>query len=213
LKRKEYYVPLEYLKDISLRKYPFYNVGSMRLSVSGEYLSLFKKNNQPVVYARTIYLKYVNDLTDVADTIDYILLKEGRSKDTQSGWDHTVQMEAQPALSNHLFTLDGLLRLIIPPLQIFLIAMILSVRSTSYILEKDRVLVWSGIFYRSRKSILYKKIDHFNRQQGAMNKFFGNGTIDIHTEGSGQIEMRISNISEWQEFYNKLSELYDSSLR
>jgi len=87
-----------------------------------------------------------------------------------------------------------------------IIALIVRIKMISYEIQFFRIIKKSGIFYKTQVSIIFSKIDHVNKNQGLVNKIFDNGNIFIQTVASEETEMAINNVSNYQEFYEKLRE-------
>ena len=84
-------------------------------------------------------------------------------------------------------------------LMIGLTIWIIKVKFYDY--QKDRVLFKSWIIYKQLHSILYKKFNYVESNQGFINKIFKNWNIKIYTLWSGSVDMSIKDIDNYKEVY------------
>ena len=85
---------------------------------------------------------------------------------------------------------------------------VLRVRAKTYFIQSYRVVKKSGVIYKSQKSVVFSKIDHINKGQGALNKLFKNGSVVINTTGSSRPELVLTNLPSFAEFYEELKKHY-----
>ena len=75
-------------------------------------------------------------------------------------------------------------------------------------MQSYRVVKKSGVIYKSQKSVVFSKIDHINKSQGALNKLFSNGNVVVNTTGSSLPELVLTDMSKYSEFYEELKKHY-----
>jgi uncharacterized membrane protein YdbT with pleckstrin-like domain len=215
LVRTKYYAPLNYIKDIETTKYPFSHHGSLKFNIAGEQIVTEgnQGNQQPSFTSNSFVVKYLADIENLDQKIDKVMFVRPSatefSVEEYKSWSQKKHLSAKPALSNTL--IPGMVFIIFPPILILVFLRTLQLYFVSYELQSDRIIRKSGVIYRRQMSILYKQIDFINSYQGLFNKIFDNGTLTINTEGSGKVEMFIINISEWQQFYEKLKHFYENA--
>ena len=75
------------------------------------------------------------------------------------------------------------------------------------ICELDAAMEW-GVFFRQRKTVCYHQFDFIKNEQGAVNKIFGTGNVNIHTTGSSMVEINFYALPNYNEFETKLKQRY-----
>lgn len=212
---ENYYALYENIKNIRTTKYPFSKYGTIYYDISGEQIVQSGKNR--TVVSNSFSINYVKDIGIKNTLLDLIFVNKPDSKEIESMEKNISKfiekpiIYSKPDLGNTLFPLI-LISVIIFPLILLLPLTIplavLSLKATSYSIEKNRVTKKYGIFYKNQVSILFRKIDHVNSGQGMINKMFGNGNITVNTLGSSSAEMIISDIRNYNEFYEQLKKMY-----
>ena len=89
---------------------------------------------------------------------------------------------------------------------IMLILWLVSVYFERYRLESQRVIKFSGIFYKTRETILYEKMNFINKNQWILGKICGNGNIEIFTLGADVLDMNLPEIDDYINVYDILRE-------
>ena len=89
---------------------------------------------------------------------------------------------------------------------IMLILWLVSVYCERYRLESQRVIKFSGIFYKTRETILYEKMNFINKNQWILGKICGNGNIEIFTLGADVLDMNLPEIDDYINVYDILRE-------
>ena len=74
-----------------------------------------------------------------------------------------------------------------------------------YLLEKDRILLWSWIFYKSKKTILYDRLNFVEKNQWFFGKLFWNWIVQIYTVWSWSVDMIFSDTEDFKTLYEKLN--------
>ena len=87
-----------------------------------------------------------------------------------------------------------------------LIIWLVSVYMQNYRLEPQRVMKFSGIFYKTRETILYEKMNFINKNQWILGKICGNGNIEIFTLGADVLDMHLPEIDDYIKVYDTLRE-------
>ncbi|MBA2661550.1 MAG: PH domain-containing protein [Bradymonadaceae bacterium] len=126
-----------------------------------------------------------------------------------SEFDTTTLRTAQRAVSNALVRLVVTSFILLPLVALLPFTVALSVaraRRTRYVAQSRRVVATWGLIYRSRKTILYNRIDHLTTSRGLLNKMFGNGNVGVATVGSNVTDMVLAEIKDHQGFYSIVEE-------
>lgn len=86
--------------------------------------------------------------------------------------------------------------------------LIVYVRSIQYILDEQKVIRSSGVFFHKKLAIHYQDIDFIGKKYGVLNKMFGTGNITINTVGSSKTDLTLANLSDVESFYSMLKDNY-----
>lgn len=78
------------------------------------------------------------------------------------------------------------------------------IKSISYILLNDKLLKIYWIIYKTKKSMLFHRINMVEKNQWVINKIFSNWIIKIFSKGSSSSELNIINVKEYNELYIEL---------
>ncbi len=218
--KREYYVDYDDVKDVTSTRYAGLDSGTLTMGVAGE--SKGEGENQ-VRRSYEVRVKYVNNLFERDEVInDRIGLKKWEPEVLQ-----TSAPEPKNSLAGAVIACGVLMGLVgggtaatIPAytlpaaggvLALFLPIFVGSYWSASVIefrITPRGIVRESGIFYRTRQTILSENIDHIDRGEGILNKCFGNGTIQIYTAGSSRKEMQLSNTPDYRQLYEQIQDLY-----
>ncbi len=77
-----------------------------------------------------------------------------------------------------------------------------------YHVEKLRVAMDWGLFWKARKTVCYRHIDFIRAHEGLFNKIFGTGDIHVHTTGSSFVELALEALPEYAPFEEELKKHY-----
>ncbi|MCD6229734.1 MAG: PH domain-containing protein [Candidatus Diapherotrites archaeon] len=223
-----YFVLRDDIKDISTVKYPFSQSGSVQFNIAGE--RVVQQGKTAVVISNSFKVDFIEDVSSKDELIDLIFYRNPNAQEVkdierniQAYVEESTQvLTAKPDVSNTivvwgvpavvvtlLFVL--FLQFLIPLLLVLPVVVLLavwSVKVRSFSIEPYRVVEKSGILYKKQTSILFRKIDHLNVNQGMLNKMFGNGNVSVNTTGSSTAELVVVDIPDYREFYDKLKECY-----
>ncbi|MCF7861994.1 PH domain-containing protein [Candidatus Woesearchaeota archaeon] len=212
----EYYYSLyNNIKDIRTLRYPLSDHGNITFNVAGEHMETQGKNQ--ILMSNKFTIEYVSGIRSKDELIDMIFYSRPDASQVSHIEENINQymqkpvLTARPAVANLLSAATLICIVIFPLLVIYpfiAVYIIWKQKVTSYHIESYRVLQKSGIIYRSQLSILFKKIDHINSNQGMFNKLFRNGNIIINTAGSSLAELVASDLPNYQQFYETLKEKY-----
>ena len=236
--QKSYFVRYDNVKDVTTIHYPFSSKGILRFNVAGERVQKGQKGQQSVRPYNFVmnYVPDIGVKDDLIDHILLYRSSSKDIKEFVDGGHRVSQHElwsGRPSLKNPiLITIvililpnigsiysilrlrgkeDGLLVvlgsiLLINSAILAIIAVITLVKC--YIIENNRVLKRSGIFYREQTSVVFEKIDFLNNSRNLINKIFGNGNVTVHTVGSSRPELDLKNITDHMNFYERLQRVY-----
>ena len=223
-----YFVLRDNIKDITTVKYPFSQSGSVQFNIAGE--RIVPQGKTTAIISNSFRVDFIEDIGIKDELIDLIFYKNPdarKIKEIEQNIniyveESTAVFTTKPVLSNTLLifgipaaiiTLVFVLAapFLIPlllALPVVLLLAVLSVKAMSFSIESYRVVAKSGIVYKKQTSILFRKIDHLNVNQGLLNKMFGNGNVSVNTTGSSSAELVIVDVPDYREFYDKLKGLY-----
>ncbi|MBD3203463.1 PH domain-containing protein [Candidatus Woesearchaeota archaeon] len=209
--KKFYYCLLDNVKDIKISRYPMSNKGSIKFNIAGEHSGAGQKKSGKAI-SNSFTISLVSDICQKEELIDMIFYKKPSKQEIEEiNRKQEKILEARPALANSLAGLIFVSVLIFPLITFLPITLpltVLYIRNKKYVIQEYRVYLEEGIIYRSQKSVVFTKLDHINKTQGFLNKIFSNGNIIVNTTGSRTAELTLSNIKNYEEFYEKLKEHY-----
>ncbi len=78
--------------------------------------------------------------------------------------------------------------------------------NTNYVITTTAVYKKRGIFSRSVQRVEFDKVQNTSYQQSMMGSYFGYGTVEIATAGTGGVEMRFRNVESPREVQTKINE-------
>ncbi|MFT4283140.1 MAG: PH domain-containing protein [Candidatus Woesearchaeota archaeon] len=184
------------IKQMITSKYPMTDKGTNIFNVAGETSVASNQGNIPV--PNKFEIRYNNNALDFHEEIDGSFESLKNEKEL---------MHKKPSLGNDL-TITSIISLVLWPLITIIPVVILKLRRTNYYLTTKRLIEIKGIFFKNKKSVLHKKIDHVRNKQGFLNKIWRNSTISIYTTGSSLPELQIRNITNYNKFYKEVEKLY-----
>ncbi|MBF0913972.1 PH domain-containing protein, partial [Candidatus Gracilibacteria bacterium] len=214
------------IKSVEAVKYPFSSAGTIKLDVAGD-VAIKDQKSQSISFAGIeIKAKFLENIYNLQNKIDSILGKRTVSeeileKSGQSIWNSTFILiilfiaiiigfiYLSIILSSELNSeeISGLKVIgvnVIISAFIILAIRIWYIKSKYYLLQKDRVLTGSGIINKSKKTILYDRINFVEKNQGLLGKIFGNGIVQIYTVGSGNVDMVLEDSKDFRKLYDNL---------
>ncbi len=213
--KKFIYVPYENVKDITTIKYPASKMGSVKFNIAGE--TAIKTKNGTTYVSNGFKIRYIENIKTKDELIDNILFYRPSSAEITSFEDKIKDYKpkiikiSKPDLANILVPAI-LVSVVIFPLLVILpitiIGIVWTIKVKSYTIEDYRIMYKSGIIYKRQQTIVFRKIDHIKLNEGMLNKMFSNGSITVNTIGSSMSEMKITNVSDYKEFYEELKKHY-----
>lgn len=78
--------------------------------------------------------------------------------------------------------------------------------NTNYVVTTTALYTKSGILSRSVQRIEFDKVQNTSYQQSMVASYFGYGTVDIATAGTGGVEVRFRNVAEPREIQTLINE-------
>lgn len=78
--------------------------------------------------------------------------------------------------------------------------------NTNYVVTTAAVYKKTGIFSRNVQRIEFDKVQNTSYQQSMIGSYFGYGTVDIATAGTGGVEMRFRSVAEPREVQTLINE-------
>jgi uncharacterized membrane protein YdbT with pleckstrin-like domain len=211
----QYFVNYNDIRGIVTTQYPWSTRGELKFKVSGEHTVGAGKNK--VSSSNEFYLSFIENIPAKDELVDLILEQKEDFRKMEQIEKNIDQYREEdiitsgPNVFNDIISTITFSVIILPfaiLLPITLPVRILKAKKKSYHLRSYRVLKKWGILFRKQQSIVFRKIDHINKNQGFLNKMLNNGNITINTVASSSTEMSLSNMSGYEEFYEKIQEIY-----
>ncbi len=212
------YSLLRHIKWIKTTKYPLSVNGNISLNIAWEEKVAEQKTKKITIFSllqwsdavwgivssNTFNAKYIQNIFNTHDSVDSILNlapinNEVLETAKQDIWNTILGLVILFVILS-VFTMWFAL---IPGLIIIAIT-IWMIKVKYYNFEKDRVLFGSGIIYKKRHSILYRKFNFIDKNQGMVNKIFKNGNVWVYTLWSWEKEMWIKDIDNYTAIYDLL---------
>lgn len=78
--------------------------------------------------------------------------------------------------------------------------------NTNYVITTTAVYKKTGIFSRSVQRVEFDKVQNTSYQQSMIGSYFGYGTVEIATAGTGGVEMRFRNVEAPRERQTSINE-------
>lgn len=215
-----------YIKWIKTTKYPLTNTGSIYINIAGEQI-VNTWQWWKVSISNYIQIDFVQNVFDYVDQVDSLLSNTPLDKSILKEDKPCLSNTLVPAgifvgvivlliffaTNIELTWFDGIFDNITNNL-IWFIALLIGVAFLGILawyikvqffrLEWSRAIHRYWIIYKTYHSIRYERIDFVESYQGFWNKVFGNGNVFVYTLGSSATEMKISDIEDYQNFYQKL---------
>ncbi len=215
LHKRYFYATFNNIKDISTNKYPGSSKGVLTFNVAGDLVFTGKRSGGGGAYIFTMeFVDGISDMDEIVDLIFHHQPSKGQVRELVSNlqkYSPEPIFTAQPDVRNSLtntFLISVLIFPLAPLLPLSLLCAYWYAKSSYYIIEPYRVVHKYGIIFKKQKSIIFKKIDHINVEEGAINKLFGNGNIKVNTIGSSTAEMVLRNLHDYEKFYETLDNYY-----
>jgi len=222
----KYYSLYDNIKDIATTKYPLSSLGTIKFNVAGE--KIVKTKNGQSISPHGFRMNYMEDISNKDELIDLIFFKRPSAQEVQkmlqdiSAYSEKPILSVKPRLANSMLVtlvvlvlsmfvtiaIPVIMFLLLPAFAVIIIWVFLYVKAKTYFIQSYRVVMKSGVVYKSQKSVVYSKIDHINKSQGALNKMFHNGTVVVNTTGSSMPELVLTDMSKYAEFYEELKKHY-----
>lgn len=79
-------------------------------------------------------------------------------------------------------------------------------KNTNYVITTTAVYKKTGIFSRSVQRVEFDKVQNTSYQQSMMGSYFGYGSVEIATAGTGGVEMRFRNVASPREVQTTINE-------
>ncbi len=214
LAKRRYYARYSNVKRTKVTRYPGGADGDLEIFVAGEeelQQSVPQQKNQqrsmkPCAFS-TGFLPAVGDQGLLLD--DILCGRVEPASQAVAATPLEVLLEARRSVGNAIVKLLFLSIILFPlivllPLTIPLTA--IAVKRWRYRVEAARIVVSSGIFYRSEMSILLDRVDSLQQSQGPLNKLFRNGNVSIMTAGSSKPDLNLIDSPAYLKMYEVIRE-------
>lgn len=214
LSKRRYYARYSNVKRTKVTRYPGGSDGDLEIFVAGEeelqQAIQQKKSQQRTLKPCSFTTRFLPGVRDQGLLLDDILC--GRvepAPQAVAAAPLEVLLEARRSLGNAIVKLLFLSIILFPlvvllPLTIPLTA--IAVKRWRYRIEAARIVLSSGIFYRSEMSILLDRVDSLQQSQGPLNKLFRNGNVSIMTAGSSKPDLNLIDSPAYLKMYEIIRE-------
>lgn len=214
LAKRRYYARYSNVKRTKVTRYPGGADGDLEIFVAGEeelqQSVPQQKGKQRALKPCSFTTRFIPGVSDQGLLLDDILC--GRVEPTPQAVAAApleVLLEARRSVGNAIVKLLFLSIILFPlivllPLTIPLTA--IAVKRWRYRVETARIVLSSGIFYRSEMSILLDRVDSLQQSQGPLNKLFRNGNVSIMTAGSSKPDLNLIDSPAYLKMYEIIRE-------
>lgn len=211
--KQHIHVRYDNVKKVESTRIPLTDQGTFKVYVAGE--RVVQQQNQQnnaggglkMPYTlQGLYIEGIDAKVDAMDALMLGLIEPSQITGVHEQGDDVVST-SHPAFANEVVVL-AIVGLFFPPLWLLIPIIIWQVKMRRYEVETDRVVVRSGILFKSSVSVLYNRIDSIQQNQGALGKAFGNGRVTILTAGSSMPDLVVANVPDYQEVYATVREHY-----
>lgn len=219
--QKKVYSLFKNIKWVNSIKYPFSNDGNIFIDIAWDVVISWKNWQKFSIWWRKIFWEYLENIYELQDKIDAILNrkdlnKEVLEKSKQSILNSVVLQLlifilfliwfiSVSILKNlNLLNFKTIIWFFLFFIFIFTWISIWYIKSKFYEIQKDRILVWAGIFYKSRKTILLDRVNFVEKNQGFWWKIFKNWIIKIYTVWSSFVDLILSDSNDYKKLYDRL---------
>ena len=169
------------------------------------------------IISNRIYINFIKDVFGTFEETEKILNEEEVEKESiltsrQDIWNSifvfvliaiimVVWLNSVFLPSDSTWTMTMISALIVVIFSIIIGIIVWVIKAKFYDYQKDRVLFNSGVIYKNKHSILYKKFNYVEFNKWFINKIFKNWNIKIYTLGSWKVDMSIKDIDNYKEVY------------
>ena len=211
--KQRIHVRYDNIKKVESTRIPLTDQGTFKVYVAGE--RIVQQQNQQNAGAgglkmpyslQGLYIEGIDAKVDALDALMLGLIEPNQIDGVHEQGDDVIST-SHPAFANEVVTL-AIVGIFFPPLWMLIPLIIWQVKMRRYEVETDRVVVRSGILFKSSVSVLYNRIDSIQQNQGALGKAFGNGRVTILTAGSSMPDLVVANVPDYQEVYATVREHY-----
>lgn len=140
--------------------------------------------------------KQVSDRAEACPKCGFPVRKELALRKRGSHADDEVLAEVSPAV----FGRSPLLHMIVAPLCLVLVGLViyavewLRCRATRLIVTRSRTILHAGLLARKTNEVRHEDIRNIQVIQGAFDRIFGLGTLELSSAGQGDVEIRVSGL-------------------
>lgn len=214
LSKRRFYARYSNVKRTKVTRYPGDGAGDLEIFVAGEeelqQSVSQQKGKQRTLKPCSFTTRFLPRVRDQGLLLDDILCGRVEPVPQAVAADPLeVLLEARRSVGNAIVKLVFLSIILFPlivllPLTIPLTA--IAVKRWRYRIEAARIVLSSGIFYRSEMSILLDRVDSLQQSQGPLNKLFRNGDVSIMTAGSSKPDLSLIDSPGYLKMYEVIRE-------
>ena len=215
--KTSYYVDYDDVKDVESLKYLHLVKGTVSIGVAGE-SSVDQQGQAFIPYGFSV--RYVDDIFETHEEINSLLSKyEGREKVLTVSEPNPINSLFKTSIAvTGLLIIGVLLSIWFDVTSMIVFAFLISLVIVGYVYVRVKVVDFEvntkglkryrGILYRDRKTVLFEKVDHLNKDVGWVNKLFGNGSCLIYNTGSSGVEMTFYDLSDYEDVFEIIQKHY-----
>lgn len=212
------------IKWVTSTKYPFSTTWKISLEIAWD-IVIETQNQKISTWWMKISWEYLENIYDLQDKIDEILNRKELDKtlvekSSQSIWNSIFNgililifiICWIVAVNLWFIELDSEEKIFINSILIFIFIIFIFftwitiwyIKSKFYNIEKDRIMLWYGIIYKSRKTILLDRVNFVEKNQGFWWKIFKNGIVNVYTVWSSVVDVNFVDSEDFNKLYDIL---------
>ncbi|MFU8804737.1 MAG: PH domain-containing protein, partial [Bradymonadaceae bacterium] len=180
LNREEIYFPYVHVKSLHSRRYIGTTTGIL-------YVQAANHGGQAA---------YLEDVDALHEELDAVIYQHPGRAVAQAGEFQRESLLTSAPLPKNTLLRHGLISIVLFPLLLLLAIRYVAIKRVSYGVEAHRLVQKAGIFYRTKTTVLFNRIDHVKRSKGAVDKMSGTGAIQVYTVGSPTADLVLADLRD-----------------
>jgi len=205
---QRYFVLLENVRNTSSTKYIFSQKGRLNVDIAGQTMI-----SEKAIQNFHFTLDFVDNIHDFHNNLE-LTLAQTSFKPSNKPSQHVVIKEnivykTSVATEMFFYSLFTIWLVIFWPF--ILVVVYFFAVNRYYQFSKVALQKYSGIFYKTKTSIPYSRIDHINSAQQLIGKIFKTGNISIFTTGTSNAEIVMGNIKNYKKASDEVYKLYSKN--
>ena len=205
---QRYFVLLENVRNTSSTKYIFSQKGKLNIDIAGQTMI-----SEQVIQNFHFTLDFVDNIHDFHNDLEKTLAQTS-FKPSNKPSQHVVIKENivyKTSVATEMFFYSLFTIWLILFWPFILVVVYFFAVNKYYQFSKIALQKYSGIFYKTKTSIPYSRIDHINSAQQLIGKIFKTGNISIFTTGTSNAEIVMGNIEAYKKASDEIYQLYSKN--